>query len=502
MKSLMEMSPAWSSEQTRDTNDRGTARTLASMLGMTGDDDASGPSPVLPPETLKALALQLLSYTAADTMSVDIKHVAMGTARVARNRVRLNNSGDSLSIELYTRFGMRSSARLDINQLDPQTLRQAVVYLDRMAREQIGDPSPTDMPIPPRTYLPNTSWKDITASAFSGARHTIIPALVDPLINEGLTVAAFAGVYVRSRAYADKQDMVAAGQETDSELTVSGWNADGKGSGWAGQAARDWSTVVPEAIAQRTLRLTKLSANPVAFEPGRYTAILDRPAMAQIVRGMGWHFDAQMTLDGQTALYDRATRKTKIGRKIMDDRITLTCHPNDPEGGYLPFNGDAFPLIPMTWIEHGVAKTLAWNTYFAAEQGVTPANDDPISLRLLGSGTMSTVDEMIANCKVGIYVNRFAYIDGAGSDPTSGLLTGVTSGGCFLVRNGKIEKAIRNLRFVDSPWFFLNRLLAIGTSERTAFGYSPWYGGWPVAPTIVPPVMVLDFNFNATSDNV
>jgi len=81
-------------------------------------------------------------------------------------------------------------------------------------------------------------------------------------------------------------------------------------------------------------------------------------------------------------------------------------------------------------------------------------------------------------------------------------MTGVTTGGCFLVRNGKIEKAIKDFRFVESTYFFLNRLIAIGATERTAFGYAPWHGEWPIAPTIVPPVMVRDFNFTALADAV
>jgi len=82
------------------------------------------------------------------------------------------------------------------------------------------------------------------------------------------------------------------------------------------------------------------------------------------------------------------------------------------------------------------------------------------------------------------------------------MMTGITSGGCFLIKKGKIEKAIKNLRFTDSPWFFLNRLMAIGTSERSAFGYAPWYGKWPLPPTIVPPLMVAEFNFTALADAV
>ena len=85
---------------------------------------------------------------------------------------------------------------------------------------------------------------------------------------------------------------------------------------------------------------------------------------------------------------------------------------------------------------------------------------------------------------------------------TVGLLTGVTNGGCFVVRNGKLDKPIKNLRFVDSPWQCLDRIQAIGSSTRAAFGYAPWAGGWPVDPTIVPPLMIRDFNFTALADTV
>jgi len=457
-------------------------------------------SSVLSPEAAQALSQELLGYTAAETMTVSITHKAVGIARVARGRVRLNNSGDTLEIALYTAFGRRASARLTLNQMDSTTLRQCVHYLDALAREQEGDPAPVSMPIPPRTYLPNSSWHETTSHAFSHERHTVIPALIEPLIQSNLVATASAGVYLCTRAHADKEGLLASGQESDSELVVTGWNVNGKGSGWAGQAERDWTRLEPEIVGQESLRLTRLAANPVAFEPGHYTAILDRPAVAQIVRGMGVAFHAKWTIEGGTPLSDTAPGKTKIGRKVMDERVTLTSHPNDPDGGYLPFNDNGYPLIAMPWIEAGVAKNLAYSTYYAAAHGVTPANDVPESMRLQASGRESTVDEMIANCELGIYVNRLANV--AGGAGRSGMMTGVTSGGCFLVRNGKIVKSIKDLRFLDSPWFFLNRLVAVGRAQRSAFGYAPWYGEWPIAPTIAPPIMVKELNFVALADAV
>jgi len=158
----------------------------------------------------------------------------------------------------------------------------------------------------------------------------------------------------------------------------------------------------------------------------------------------------------------------------------------------------------MTWVDHGVHTNLGFRHDFAASVGYAPANDPPNALRLerTRGGGPETVEEMIAACADGIYVNRFSYVGSAGDDPTVAMMSGATSGGCFLVRNGKLDKPIKNLRFLESPWLFLNRLDAIGTSERAAFGYAPWAGRWPIDPTIVPPLMIRDFNFVALADSV
>jgi len=157
-------------------------------------------------------------------------------------------------------------------------------------------------------------------------------------------------------------------------------------------------------------------------------------------------------------------------------------------------------------VDRGVHTNLAFSTYFAAEQGVAPANDPPWSLRLSDSAASApakappTVEEMIASCKEGIYVNRFTQLSLV--DRSTGTYTGFTNGGCFAIRDGKIVKSVKDFRFVESPWLFLSRVEAIGTSERTAFGYAPWQHEWPVEPTIVPPLMIRDFNFTGLAGAV
>jgi predicted Zn-dependent protease len=156
-------------------------------------------------------------------------------------------------------------------------------------------------------------------------------------------------------------------------------------------------------------------------------------------------------------------------------------------------------------VEEGVLKNLAYSVGYALSRGKQYA-EWPWSIRV--SGGDATIESMIASCQEGVYVNRFSGVDLL--DGATGMLTGVTRDGCFFVKDGKIDRPLKNFRFTDSPFVFMNNVEALGVPERAAFGYTPpaSYEGfeptsaWPRRPIIVPPMMVRDFNFTALSDAI
>ena len=102
-----------------------------------------------------------------------------------------------------------------------------------------------------------------------------------------------------------------------------------------------------------------------------------------------------------------------------------------------------------------------------------------------------------------IYVNLFTNVELL--DPRNRIVTGVTADGSFLVKNGKIDGPVKNVRFADSPWFIFNQVLALGVPARAPMGYTA--NGdpeqrWQLKPIIVPPMMVRDFNFTRLADAV
>jgi predicted Zn-dependent protease len=127
------------------------------------------------------------------------------------------------------------------------------------------------------------------------------------------------------------------------------------------------------------------------------------------------------------------------------------------------------------------------------------------------SGSTTSIEQMIATCERGIYVNRLSGVMVA--DRPSGTMSGVTRDGCFLIKNGKIDKPVINFRIYQSPVLSFNNVLAMGEPKRVSFGFSPPPGGaggrfdealgaWPKPPVIAPPMMVHDFNFSALADAI
>jgi predicted Zn-dependent protease len=112
------------------------------------------------------------------------------------------------------------------------------------------------------------------------------------------------------------------------------------------------------------------------------------------------------------------------------------------------------------------------------------------------SGGTATTDEMIAGTERGILVTRFWYIRSV--DPRTILFTGLTRDGTFLIERGRITRAVKNLRFNESPIFMLNNLEAMGRPVRVSASEA----GGPGLAIVVPPIKVRDFSFTSLSDAV
>jgi predicted Zn-dependent protease len=460
--------------------------------------------PVLTRSQILQLSNQLLEMSSADTVQLQVTHTARVITRVVNNRILAGDDGDELRLQILTKFGSRESVRILTNQMDRSSLQALVRQCEEIARRQIGtDEELRHVPRLQDEYLRVSLWHESTVDAMTTTRRRVVLEIVSLVTKLDLHCASFLGFMARSQAVLTKEGIFAFSEETDSEVTVTGRSKDGTSSGWMGQAARDWSMVDYRAVATRAADIAVRGKGAQALEPGRRTVILSPAAVAQVARHFATEFDAHSTdVSGMTAFSKSSRGGTKLHARVFDSRISMYSDPADPMGGYANYFGMGFRNPKMTWVEGGVLKNLAYDPNYAMQKGKAYA-EIPISIHITGGPT--PVDEMIARCQDGVYVNRFSHVDLISL--RTGMMTGVTRDGCFLVRNGKLERPVKNFRFTDSPFFFMNRLEALGRAERAAFGYTPpgpreGNTSWPRRPIIAPPMMVRDFNFSALADAV
>jgi len=477
--------------------------------------------------------LGLLDEERSGIVATSVTHSARAVTKVSDGKLLNTVDGDEVEIQVMSRFGSGLSVWISTNQLDDTTLRHALGKISEMtppatpANEQLAD-DPDDQryytfnarPIPPVSL-----WHDATIGAMETARGTVLPSMIETLRRSNLSGAATIGLVARSTMHLYRLGLTAFSEETDSEVSVTARLPVVGGTGWSGQAHRDWAHVDPQAVTARAVLLAEQSRGIVAYEPGRHTAILGPAAVAQLVVAMAQLFSGNATnspgVVGTPFTYvnhDVKGRHNRLHERVFDPRIMMVSDPADPLGGFPPFfepGGEeiflfGFPTPACTWIDRGVLTNLAYGASDALGRQLSPAQL-PYSVRLSPApGTQTaTIEEMIAHCDNGIYVNRFSNVELL--DRATGMMTGVTRDGCFLVKNGKIAKPIKNFRFTDSPWYTFNQLEMIGTAERVAFGYTSTPGAseswerrrrWPKLPVIVPPMMVRDFNFSGMTDAV
>ena len=442
-------------------------------------------------EECEAIAKQTLGFvTAADSARVNIGSGSRGNTRFAVNQV--STGGDSFDTTVtVTAYVGRRSASSTTNQIDAAGLQQAVQNAERLAR--LAPEDPEFMPeLEPQQYQPAQNWSDATASLDPMGRATAVRAITAPATQGGLAATGYLETRAGATAVANSRGLFAYARSTAAALTTTVRTPDGTGSGWAGASHHDWSRIDPAALGARAAEKARASRNPVAIEPGRYTVVFEPTAVGNLIQFIAFALNARSADEGRS-FFSKAGGKNKIGDKVVDERVTILSDPYDPDVAGSPFTNEGLPTRRMVWIENGVVRTLNYDRYWAQKKGVSPTASGG-SLRM--SGGSSSMDEMIASTPRGLLVTRFWYLRPV--DQRTILYTGLTRDGTFLIENGKITRAVKNLRFNDSPVFMLNNLEALGTPVRVSASED----GGPGQAVMVPPIKVRDFNFTSLSDAV
>ncbi len=453
-------------------------------------------------EECQAIAKKVLSFATADETRVTISSATDGNMRFAVNQA--STSGDNIDhvVTVRSAFGKRSASSTT-NSRDDESLKAVVARAEALAK--LAPEDPEAMPeLGPQTFPESAGWSESTAALDATGRAAAVNAVTSIAKSAGLVSTGFLETNAAAFAVANNKGLFGYRKQTGAALTVTVRTPEGTGSGWAGASTNDFSKINSAALGRVAADKAKRSVNPVAIEPGRYTVVLEPTAVGNLVQLIAGALDARSADEGRS-FFSKSGGGTKIGMKVLDERVTLISDPMDPDAPSPSFGADGMPLSRRVWIDKGVLKELSYDRYWAQKQGV-PANGGGGGgrggggggggggLKMLGDN--HSLEDLIASTDRGILCTRFWYIRPV--DQRTILFTGLTRDGTFLIEKGKITRPVKNLRWNESPIFMLNNLEMLGRPERVNSNESGSAGG----SIVMPPVKAHDFNFTSASDAI
>jgi predicted Zn-dependent protease len=450
------------------------------------------PGRFLSKQACEALTRRVAGFAVGGgTTDVSVDSTWTGSLRWARNQVSTSGNVRNDRVQI-TRTIRGAASRVGVNQIGDAALEAAVRRAERTLALRRED-AESDLPTEPFTerYASPAIWNDSTYTLDAGRRAEVMRHLVEPAERAGVHAAGYLQVRARGRAVMTDHGRSLYYPYTEAEYSVTVRDPKGTGSGWAGVDWSDWAKIDAEQLSAIALDKCIRSRNPVKVEPGRYVAILEPQAVCDLVESLfSPSILGRSRAEHGMGPYAKTRTDSRIGERMFDERITVTSDCMDPMLGFVPFDQDGDAYYPVTWVEGGVLRALAYNRRYAVELLGKNTGLPASGAFHMHGGTVS-VEEMIATTTRGVLVTRLWGVQLV--HEASMLSTGYTRDGLWLIENGKISKPIANFRFTESPLFALNNVEQLGVPQRVYH---------PGAPVVVPPLKVRDFNFSSLADAV
>jgi len=425
-------------------------------------------------EEAKAVLDRVLSSAGTEETEAILGGGTSALTRFANNEITQNVSERRYLLSVRVQRGKRTG-RATGNDISPTGIERLVRDAAEAAAVQ---PEIADLPpLPgPQTYREVDAFDPATADLSPEAREAEAARAVARCREAGL---AGAGIYetgqgtigeygeIDALAIANSRGLFAYHRGSQATFRVSALA--GTAGGWAARESHRAADIDGGALAARAVEKALRARDPVAWEPGAYTVVLEPAAVADMLQEMAWiSFGALLVQEGRSFLAG------KLGQRVMGENVTIRDDPYHPLHRSAPFDAEGIPTRPVTIVENGIAKSPVYDRRTAAKEGKestghalpVPNTLGPIARNLVLEGGAETLDGLIAGVDRGLLVTRVWYTNVV--DPGTVTITGMTRDGLFAIEQGRVTRAVRNFRFNQSVVQLLGRVEAMSAPERVA----------------------------------
>ncbi len=366
--------------------------------------------------------------------------------RYAKNEVHQNAVAD----EWYVQARVAAKGAVGVasaNSLEPADLRRLLA--DARAAAALS--------------LPNAEWPGLatseatgdpqafdarTAEASAARQADDIRQVVEHVRLRGMRAAGTSQVELTEDAVANTNGVATYAPMTMAYLRALVL-ADHGGSGWGEDLAWTMSSLDPAAVASRAIEKAALDRDRVQLDPGEYEAVFEELAVAEVLR-----FMSLTGLSGLTLHDGRSFMAGRIGEQVTGARFSLWEDALDPRTLAIPFDVEGTPKRRVVLVEKGIARGVVHDRQSARWLGTSSTGHaaDPRrygagghAANLTMAGGDATREQLIESVRRGVLITRFHYTNTP--DPKRATMTGTTRDGTYLIEDGRVTRALANVRY-------------------------------------------------------
>jgi PmbA protein len=405
----------------------------------------------------------------ADATEVVLLTDRTSLTRYANSQIHQNVSQFNTRVSVRVTVG-RAAARLFTNSVDVSTLRETIENAVALARMQAPNPRFQPLPTPdlgyPQPEKTPASFFESTADFSAEARAEAVGHVIDDAEANGFKAFGSFRSSASELAVASSMAIRAYAPFTTAYLKalVEGPN----GTGFSDSLQHDAALIDPIQVAEQAVAKCAANHDQLEIAPGDYEAVFEPNAVADMVRfPTVWGMGARSVLDGQSFL------SGKLGQRVASEVVSIWDDPTDPRCLPLAIDYEGLPAVRVDVIDKGVACGPVYDAETAQETGArstghacSPFDDytgRPVADHIVMPTGESSVEQMVRNVKHGVLVTRFHYTHCP--DGKRVIATGTTRDGTFLIRDGQVAGALRNLRLEMSVLDLLSSLQESGKGK-------------------------------------
>jgi len=390
-----------------------------------------------------------------------VRYAARGATQSAdRERVEV-----SVRVRLAAPAGASGlrEARASCGSLEPASIKSALARALELA--QHSPPNARLAPMGSAVAIPISMRDKPTLEHGFEAKARWIRMALERCEQAGLEAGGLAQTTGISRLVMNSAGREVHGYSSRASFSLTASGASGEG--WAEAIARTVGAIKADQVVARAVDKAQRSQDPLELAPGEYTVVLEPAAVGALLL-----FTAYQGFGAREVEEEASFLCGRLGQRVFSECVRLRDDSRHPLHAQLPFDGEGTARAPLTLIEAGAPTRPVTDRNWAARRGEEstghalqqPSASGPRPQSLVLDPGQQSLEQLVAGVERGLLVTQLHYVNLI--DPRELVLTGMTRYGTFLIENGRVGRAVRNLRFTDSLVRLLGQVRAVGSEQQ------------------------------------